>query len=79
MSKDTADNPVVNTNSLGTAVDQQLAIQGVKRAREILKAIAEIVNAEEMAPGKKMQTDAPILEYMRKTVLTIHHASSACE
>ena len=78
-STDTADNPVVNTNWLGTAVDQQLAVQGVKRAREILKGAAEIVNGEEEAPGRKVQTDAQILDYLRKTVVTIHHASSTCE
>ena len=78
-STDTADNPIVNTNWIGTDVDQQLAIQGVKRAREILKGFAEIVNGEEVAPGPEVQTDAQILEYLRSTVVTIHHASTTCK
>ena len=78
-STDTADNPLVNTNWLGTSTDQQLAIQGVKRAREIIEGFAEIVNGEEVAPGAAVQSDAQILEYLRETVVTIHHASTTCE
>lgn len=78
-STDTAQNPLVNTNCLGTSTDQQLAIQGIKRAREIIQGFAEIVNGDEVVPGKGVQSDAQILEYLRETVVTIHHASTTCE
>ena len=78
-STDTAQNPLVNTNWLGTLTDQQLAIQGVKRAREIIEAFAEIVDGEEVAPGAGVQSDEQILEYLRETVVTIHHAAATCE
>ena len=77
--RDTAGNPLVNTNWLGTPADQQLAIQGMKRAREIIRGLEETVVGGEVAPGAAVQTDAQILEYMRNTVVTIHHASTTCE
>lgn len=77
-STDTADNPVVNLNWLLTDTDQQLAVQGLKRAREIAQAFGIVVRPE-FLPGEQVRTDAEILEYIRDTVATIHHASCTCE
>lgn len=76
-STDTADNPVVNLNWLLTDTDQQLAVQGLKRAREIAQAFGIVVRPE-FLPGEQVRTDAEILEYIRDTVATIHHASCTC-
>lgn len=54
-------------------------MQGVRRAREIIAAFGGIVSGEEVAPGKGVQSDEQILEYLRETVVTIHHAAATCK
>ena len=77
-STDTNDNPIVSPNWLLTTTDQELAVQGLKRAREIANATGITVGAE-IAPGTQVQTDAQILEYIKQTLAPIHHASATCE
>jgi choline dehydrogenase len=76
-STDTTDNPVVSVNWLQTSTDQQLAIQGFHRARD-LSASFGVVTAE-VAPGPTVQTDAEILEFIKETVGPSHHAVASCE
>ena len=77
-STDTTDNPVVSPNWLLTETDQELAVQGFKRAREIANA-SGIVLGPEFLPGPQTQTNAQILEYIRQTMAPIHHASATCK
>ena len=77
-STDTNENPLVCPNWLTTTTDQELAVQGFRRAREIAKATGITVGAE-VSPGIQAQTDAQILEFIKQNVGTIHHASATCE
>ena len=77
-STDTTDNPVVSPNWLLTETDQELAVQGFKRARQIANASGIIVGPE-FSPGPQTQTNVQILEYIRKTLAPIHHASATCK
>ena len=77
-STDTSLNPLISPNWLLTQTDQEVAIQGFKRARQIAAA-SGVTKAPEFAPGPGTETDAQILEYLQRTVITIHHASTTCE
>ena len=77
-STDTKDNPLVSPNWLLTTTDQELAVQGFKRAREIANATGITVGPE-TSPGAQIQTDAQILEYIKQDLAPIHHASAACK
>ena len=76
-STDTSDNPVVSVNWLLTSTDQQLAIQGVRRARDLSASYG--VTTAEIAPGPAVQSDADILDFVKLTVGPSHHAVATCE
>lgn len=75
-STDINDNPLISPNWLLSTTDQQVAIAGIRRARQ-LGAASGIVLSEN-APGPAVQTDAEILEFLRNTTIPIHHASATC-
>ena len=77
-STDTNSNPLVSPNWLSTTTDQELAVQGFKRAREIAN-LTGITVGPETSPGIQTQTDAQILEYNKQTLAPIHHASATCK
>ena len=77
-SVNTSDQPLISPNWLLSKADQEVAIAGVRRAREIAANSGITVGAE-VAPGPEVQTDAEILAYLRETAYTIHHASATCK
>lgn len=76
-STSTADNPLVNPNWLATPSDQEVAVAGLKRARQIANATG-IVVGEEFSPGTNVTSDEDILDYIRREVRPIHHAVGTC-
>lgn len=76
-STDTDKNPLVSPNWLFTSTDQELAVQGFKRARQVAAATGITVGPE-YYPGPSTQSDAQILQYIKQTLAPIHHASSTC-
>lgn len=68
----------MSVNWLTTDTDQQLAVQSLKRAREIAKNWG-IIEGPEVFPGDNVQTDAQLLEYIKETLTTIYHPSCTCE
>ena len=77
-STDTSLNPLISPNWLLTQTDQEVAIQGLKRARQIAAA-SGITAKPEFAPGPTIETDAQILDYIQQSLAPIHHASATCE
>ncbi|MCJ1372495.1 hypothetical protein MMC20_003720 [Loxospora ochrophaea] len=71
------DNPIISPNWLLTTADQEVAVQGLKRARQIVASMGITVGPE-FAPGPSVQTDEEILSYIQQTVGPIHHASATC-
>ena len=71
--------PVINFKFLETPNDRAVAIMGVRRAREIVEAspMAEMI-AEELQPGKAVQTDEQILDAIRNLGLISHHMAGTC-
>lgn len=75
------DPPVINTNTLGTETDQEVAIAAFKRIRDIFEApeLAPVLVGGEFYPGKaRVQTDAEILRYIQEDGLAFYHAGASC-
>lgn len=77
-STSTDTNPAVDPNWLSTAADQELAVGSFRRARQIANATGMIVGPE-FDPGPATQTDAQILEFIKRTLITIHHGAGTCK
>lgn len=77
-STDTNYNPLVSPNWLLTSEDQELAVQGFKRARQVAAA-TNVTVGPEFSPGPSTQSNAQILQYIKKTLSPFHHASSTCK
>ncbi|KAG8530621.1 uncharacterized protein KY384_004659 [Bacidia gigantensis] len=75
---DLSKNPIKDPKWLSTETDQQVAVQTLKRAREIGQATG-VVMGDEYAPGPAVKTDADILAYIKKTMTTFHHAVGTCK
>lgn len=73
-------NVLIDYNFFAHEKDQQTLIEGVKKAREILASPEfDHLRGEEMAPGKEVQTDAQILDYLRRTATTVYHPVGTCK
>ena len=77
-SADTNDKPIISPNFLQSTTDQQVAIAGFRRARQ-LAAATGITVGPEYYPGPQVQTDAQILEVLRESTGPIHHGSATCK
>lgn len=79
-SSDTKDPPVINTNTLGSATDQEVVVALFKRIRALTstKAMAPIMGPE-MIPGPSVQTDEQILQWLLENVGPGYHAACTCE
>lgn len=65
----------VNLPWLRSEEDQQAAVAAFRRLREVANATGI---AEEYAPGLGVQTNNEILDYIRETIVPIHHAACTC-
>ena len=73
-------NVLIDFNFFAHEQDQQTLVDGVKKAREILASPEfDHLRGEEMAPGKEVQTDAQILDYLRLTASTVYHPVGTCK
>ena len=72
------DPPLIDPNWLGHPTDQEVCIQGFKRARE-LAAASGLVAGPEIYPGEAVQSDEAILEFLKQSTTTIHHGSGTCK
>lgn len=77
-STNTNDNPIINMGWLSSTTDQEMAVAGLKRARQLANATGLVVGAE-VSPGPNVQSDAQILDYILSEVRPIHHAVSSCK
>ncbi len=79
-SPDTSDAPVINTNTLGSATDQAVAVALFKRMRALVstKAMAPIMGPE-ISPGTAVQSDAQILQWLLANVGPGYHAACTCK
>jgi choline dehydrogenase-like flavoprotein len=73
-------NALIDHNFFAEERDQKILIEGIKKAREILASEKfDSIRGKEMAPGDDVQTDQQILDYLRKTALTVYHPVGTCK
>ncbi|MBN3563222.1 GMC family oxidoreductase [Aliamphritea spongicola] len=73
-------NVLIDHNFFADKRDQDVLVEGVKKAREILASPEfDHLRGEEMAPGKHIQTDEQILDYLRETTTTVYHPVGTCK
>ncbi|THW19997.1 alcohol oxidase [Aureobasidium pullulans] len=69
--------PVISPNWITTKEDQELAVAGFRRGRQIAQALGAYQG--EVSPGPSVQTDAEILKWIQEEGLAaIHHCSALC-
>ncbi|WP_211287064.1 GMC family oxidoreductase [Georgenia soli] len=73
-SRDFRDKPMVDPRYFTDPHDMRVMIAGIRKAREIVAqpAMAEWAG-EELYPGKDVQTDEQIADYIRRTHNTVYH------
>jgi choline dehydrogenase len=74
-----ADAPAIRYRFLDTEEDRRAAVAAVRVARDIAAAspLRELIT-EEMAPGRHVDSDEAILQYLRDTGLTTQHMVGTC-
>ena len=71
---------LIDQNFLSDTRDEQSIIEAIKKAREILSSKEfDEVRGEEIAPGKSIQSDEELLDYIRKTAVTVYHPVGTCK
>ena len=71
--------PAIDPNLLAEGEDCEAVVQGLRIARRMLgSAPFARFNANEIIPGAAVQTEAEWLDYLRRSVVTVHHPSGTC-
>jgi len=79
-SSNISDYPAIHPNCLSAAVDQDIAVAGMKITRKLVgsKAMAPFV-VEEVSPGPKVQSEEDLLDSARNISQTIYHPVGTCK
>jgi choline dehydrogenase-like flavoprotein len=78
-SADPRDPPRIRYNFFSAPNDLPTLVQGFKMAREMVRQKAlDPYRGREIGPGDKVQSDAEIETWLRKTVITAHHPCGTC-
>ncbi|KIK67014.1 hypothetical protein GYMLUDRAFT_37045 [Collybiopsis luxurians FD-317 M1] len=80
-SADTNDLPIVDPNFLAHPSDQALIVAGYKRVRQLFasSAVRDIIIGDEYFPGSQYATDEDIYTQIKKSLMTVWHASCTCK
>lgn len=71
---------VIDFNFLSDPHDAKVLVEGLKLARRILAdAQFDGIRGEEMLPGKAVQTDEQLLDYVRDYAATVFHPVGTCK
>ncbi|HPQ94252.1 MAG: GMC family oxidoreductase N-terminal domain-containing protein [Thiothrix sp.] len=72
-------NVLIDHNFFADEQDQRVLVAGVRKAREILASrVFDGIRGVEMAPGREIQSDARLLDYLRHTTTTVYHPVGTC-
>ncbi|QUX97169.1 alcohol dehydrogenase [Marinomonas sp. CT5] len=70
----------IDFNMLSDDRDAKTLIEGIKMARKVLASSSfDGVRGKEMLPGKNVQTDEQLLEYIREYGATVFHPVGTCK
>ena len=73
-------NVVIDYNFFSDDSDKKNMVEALRKAREILASpVFDGVRGEELAPGKQIQTDEEILNYLINTTTTVYHPIGTCK
>ncbi|RJE23148.1 Gmc oxidoreductase [Aspergillus sclerotialis] len=80
-SADAEDPPILNPNWLGEKADEEVAIATFKRIREAFntEGMKPVIIGEEYFPGKQVQSDTEILEFIKNNLTPIWHPACTCK
>ncbi len=71
---------LIDHNFLSDSRDEANIVEAIKKAREVLSSKEfDEVRGEEIAPGKSIQSDEDLLDYIRRTSLTVYHPVGTCK
>jgi len=73
--------PLIDPNWLTHPTDIELAVQGLKRQRQIWQVLVQLGVAvgEEVLPGVNVTSDDEIRHYIARSMTTVYHASATCK
>jgi choline dehydrogenase-like flavoprotein len=72
--------PIIDFNFLSDPEDAKVLIEGLKLARKILAdSQFDSIRGTEMLPGKHVQTDAQLMDYVREYAATVFHPVGTCK
>ena len=79
-SDDPEEHPTIRLNYLSTSEDEEVAVEGLRFTRRIMRAEAlKKFNPVELKPGAEIQTDTQLLEAARDLGTTIFHPVGTCK
>ena len=79
-SNDPEEHPTIRLNYLSTSEDEEVAVEGLRFTRRIMRAEAlKKFNPVELKPGAEIQTDTQLLEAARDLGTTIFHPVGTCK
>lgn len=71
--------PLVDPNYLDDPQDLRTLVDGLRIARQILRAPAfASLKGVELVPGDSVVDDAALTDYIRSSVVSVHHPTSTC-
>ena len=74
-----SEQPAINFNFLSDQIDRDTILGGVKKSRQIMDTNAmKKVRGDEFLPGREVETDDQILDYIRRTAETAYHPIGTC-
>lgn len=78
-SRDPAAAPHIHANYLSDSYDEAMMLECVKLSRQVLAASAfEPYRGDEIFPGKAVQSDAELMEFVRRKAESIYHPVGTC-
>ena len=79
-SNDPEEHPTIRLNYLSTSEDEEVAVEGLRFTRRIMRAEAlKKFNPVELKPGSEIRTDTQLLEAARDLGTTIFHPVGTCK
>jgi len=78
-SPDPSEPPAIRPNYLSAASDEQVLLSGTRHARRIFAAppLARH-SAAEMIPGRAVDSDAAVIDFMHRAGMNLHHPVGTC-
>lgn len=73
--------PLIDPRWLTAAPDKELAVQAVRRQREIWQYLTKqgLALGDGILPGANVTSDAEILDYIGQSLIEVYHAASTCK